>query len=89
MFGFTNFTVLAVAKAGNLTLEFALGLVEEVVINVTAAGAADAAEIVEDIPLNIVSKDQIITSTSLAVSSKLLQSNVVGLIAGATPNLFL
>lgn len=59
---------------------------EEVTFNVTAAHAA---EIPENSNLNLLPKDEIITSTSLAVSSKILQSNVVGLIAGARSNLFI
>jgi hypothetical protein len=92
VFGLKNFTGCAfMTKMGNCSFDFVIGIVEEVTLNVTAAGAANAAEIPENFNLNLVPKDQnqILHSASLAISSKTLQSNVVGLIAGATPNLFI
>lgn len=89
MFGFRNFTGVAfISKIGNFSIDFALGVIDEVSFNITSAGAANAAEIPENFNLNLVSKEKVITSTSLAITSNVLQSNVVGLIAGATPNLF-
>lgn len=89
MFGFRNFTGLAfMGKIVNITFEFAAGIVEEVTLNVTAANTANALEIQENFNLNLVTKDQIIISTALAVSSKILQINGFDLIAAPTPNLF-
>ena len=91
MFGIKNFTgVSFVGKIGKLSLEFTAGLVEELTFNITAVHAA---EIPQDITQNIsgkfISKDQIITTTSAVVSSKIVQTKVVDLIIGATPNLFI
>lgn len=87
MFGFKNFTGISfVGKVGQFGVEFAAEIVEEVTFNVTAANAA---EIPDNLNLNLISKDQIITTTSIAVSSKILENNIFGLIAGATPNLFI
>jgi hypothetical protein len=89
MFG-RNFTGLAfITRIGNVTLEFAVGLFEEITLNITTSGVANAAEIPENFNFNLLSKDQIITTTSVAVSSKIVQSNVFNLIAGAIPNLFI
>jgi hypothetical protein len=89
MFGFKNFTGRAfIGRIGNASFEFAVRVVEEVMFNVTPANPANALEILENFNLNLVSKDQIINSTSLVVTSKILQkTNVFGLIAGATSNL--
>jgi hypothetical protein len=90
MFGFRNFTGRAfIAKIGNVTFEFAVGIIEEVTLNITASGVANATEIPENVNLNLLSKDQVVTTTSVAIGSKIMQSNVFGLIAGATPNLFI
>ena len=90
MFGFRNFTGFSfVGKIGKFGVEFAAGAVEEITLNITSSAAANAAEIPDNLNLNLISKDQIITTTSLAVSSKIVKSNIFGLIAGATPNLFI
>lgn len=90
MFGLRNFTGRAfILKLGNVTFEFAAGVIEEISFNITGSSAANAAEIPENLNLNLLSKDQIITTTSLAVSSKIVQGNAFSLIAGATPNLFI
>ena len=94
MFAIKNFTGIAFfTRIGRHSVEFAAGMVEEITLNVTVAGAANAAELPENFNLNVLSKlpkDQIITSTSVAISSTILQkSNLVGLIAGATPNLLI
>lgn len=89
MFGFRNFTGISfVGKVGKFSIEFAAGVIEEVSFNITASGVANAAEIPETLNINLLTKEQIITTTSAAVSSKIVRSNVFGLIAGATPNLF-
>ena len=90
MFALRNFTGYAfLSRIGNVTFEFAVGIFEEVTFNITASKLANAAEIPENFNLNLLSKDQVITTASVAVSSKIVQSNVFGLIAGATPNLFI
>ena len=90
MFGFKNFTGTAfIARIANVTFEFAAGIFEDVTPNITPSRLANAAEIPENFNLNLLSKDQIITTTSVAVSSKIVQSNVFGLTAGVTPNLFI
>ena len=90
MFGFRNFTGFSfVGKIGKLGLEFTAGIVEEVTFNITGSAAAHAAEIPENINLKFISKDQFITSTSAVVSSKIAQTNLFDLIAGATPNLII
>ncbi len=70
-------------------VEFAAGIVEEITFNVTSSTVANAAEISENLNLNLSPKDQILATAVDAVGSKIIQSNVFGLIAGATPNLFL
>lgn len=86
MFGYRNFIGRAfIARIGDVSFEFAAGVLH----NITASRAANVAEIPENFNLNLLSKDQIITTTSVAVSSKIVQSNAFGLIAGATPNLFI
>jgi hypothetical protein len=90
MFGFKNFTGFSfVGKFGKYSMEFAAGVIEEVTFNITASGVANAAEIPENLNLNLPIKDQIIATASVAVNSKIVQSNVLGLIAGATPNLLI
>ena len=88
MFGSRNFTALSfVAKIKNFGIEFTIGIVEEVTFNITGSAVAHAAEVPENINVKFISKDQFITSTSVVVSSKIAQTNLFGLIAGATPNL--
>ena len=71
-FFFKNITKRAViAKIRNSSFEFVLRVVEEVTLNVTAPDVANATEIPTNITLNLLPKDQIITSTYLAVSSKI------------------
>ena len=70
-------------------VEFAAGIVEEITFNVRSSTVANAAEISENLNLNLSPKDQILATAVDAVGSKIIQSNVFGLIAGATPNLFL
>jgi hypothetical protein len=43
-------------------------VLEEITLNITASTAANAVEIPENFNLNLLSKDQIITTTSVAVS---------------------
>ena len=62
--------------------------IKEVTFNITSAGAANAAEIPENLNLNLPGKDQIIATASVGVASKIVESNGFGLIAGATPNVF-
>lgn len=82
MFGFRNFTGLSfIGKVGKVGVEFAAGFLEEMTLNVTAANAV---EISDNLNLNLISKDQFITSTSLAVSSKMVESSIFELISGAT-----
>ena len=89
MFGFKNFTGFSfVGKIGRVGFEFTAGIGEEVTFNITNIAAANAAEIPENSNLKLVSnfsKDQFITSTSVAAASKITGS----MVAGATPNLFL
>ena len=90
MFGFRNFTGFSfVGKIGKLGLEFTAGIVEEVTFNITGSAVANAAEIPENINLKLISKDQFITSTSAVVGSKIAQTKLFDVIAGATPNLFI
>ena len=90
MFGFRNFTGLSfVGKIGKHTVDFAVGFVEEVTFNVTGAAAANAAEIPDNFDITLISKDKLITSTSAVVSSRLLQTKVLDVIAAATPNLLI
>lgn len=92
MFGFRNlnFTGLSfVGKVGKFGLEFSAGIVEEVTFNITSAGAAHAAEIPTDINVEFISKDKLITTTSAVVSSKIVQTKLIDVIVGATPNLLI
>ena len=91
MFGYRNFTGFSfVGKIGKVGLEFTAGIVEEVALNITGgAAAAHAAEIPENINVKFISNDQFITSTSAVVSSKIAQTKLFDLIAGATPNLLM
>ena len=90
MFGFRNFTGFSfVGKIGKVGLEFTAGIVEEVTFNITGSAAAHAAEIPENINVKFISKDQFITTTSAVVSSKIAQTKLFDLIAGATPNLII
>ena len=90
MFGFRNFTGFSLVKnIGKFGLEFTVGVIEEVTFNITASAAPNAGEIPDNLNLNLISKDKFITTTSIAVSSKIVESNIFGLIAGATPNLFI
>ena len=89
MFGFRNRTWGVIISAKNGTLEFALGIVKEIALNLTGATAANAEQIPEGYNLisNLPVKDSIITSTSIAVGSKITQPAVFSLIAGATQNI--
>ena len=79
MFGFRNFTGRAfIGKVVNVIFQFFLGVVEEIIFNITQASATNAAEIPENFNLKLLLQDEIVTSTSLVVSSKLLQTNFVG-----------
>ena len=94
MFAFRNFTrnftgFSFVGKAGNLVFEFSAGIVEEVTFNITTGAIANAAEIPENINLKLISKDQFITATSAVVGSKIIQTKLFKVVAGATPNLFI
>ena len=90
MFGLRNFTGWTfVGKIGKLSIEFTAGVIEEVTFNITASSAANAAEIPKNLNLNLPSKDQIITATFVAVSSKTVKNNLVDLITGATLNRFI
>ena len=90
MFGFKNFTGFTfIGKVGKVGAEFTWGIVEEITFNITSAGAANAAEIPENLNLNLPAKDKIIATATTAIVSKNVQDNLVGLIAGATPNLFM
>ena len=90
MFGFRNFTgVSFVGRVGRIAVEFTAGVVEEVIFNITSSAVANSAEIPENINFKLISKDQFITSTSAVVGSKIPESKVFDLIAGATPNLFI
>ena len=84
MFGLRSFTgVSFVRKIGNFGVEFTAGLIEEVTLNITTPGAANAAEI------PFPAKDQMMITVSLGVGSKIVESNVLGLIAGTRPNLLI
>ena len=90
MFGFRNFTGYSfVAKIGKFEVEFTAGVLEEVTFNVTGSIAANAAEISDNFDFNLSVRDKLIASTSLTLSSKIIESNVCKLIAGATTNLFI
>lgn len=94
MFGFRNFTGAAfISKIGNFSIEFAFGVLEEVSLNITGSTAANAVDIPENFDLNLLGRDPIkdpmIKTACVAVSSKILTSNLINLIAGATPNLFI
>ena len=90
MFGFRNFTGFSfVGKVGKVGLEFTAGIVEEVTMNITGSAAAHAAEIPPNINVKFISKDQFITSTSAVVSSKIVQTKLLDVIVGATPNLLI
>ena len=90
MFGFRNFTGFSfVGKIGKVGLEFTAGIIEEVTFNITGSVVAHAAEVPENINVKFISKDQFITSTSAVVSSKILQTKLVDVIVGATPNLLI
>lgn len=90
MFGFRNFTGFSfVGRVGKGVFEFSAGIVEEVTFNITGSAVANAAEIPENINLKLISKDQFITSTSAVVGSKIAQTKLFDVIAGATPNLFI
>ena len=90
MFGSRNFTSFSfIGKIGIRGFEFTVGIIEEVSFNITQAAAAHAAEIPENMNVKFISKDQFITTTSAAVSSKIVQTKVFDLIAGATPNLII
>jgi hypothetical protein len=90
MFGLKNFTGFTfVAKLGNSSWAFAAGMVEEVTFNITAAGAANAAEIPENFNLKLDAKEKLLATASAGVGSKIGTSNLLSLIAGATPNLLI
>jgi len=90
MFGFRNFTGFSfVAKVGKYGLEFTAGIVEEVTFNLTNSAVSHAAEIPENINVKLISKDQLITSTSAVLSSKMVQTKLFDVIVGATPNLLI
>jgi hypothetical protein len=90
MFGFRNFTGFGfVGKIGKFGVEFTAGVIEKITLNITASAASNATEIPDNLNLNLISKDQFITTTSIAVSSKIVESNIFGLITGAKPNLFI
>jgi len=90
MFGFKNLTGFSfVGKIGKFGMEFTAGMIEEITFNITSAGAANAVEIPENFNLNLPAKDKIVATVTAGVVSKNVQSNLVGLIAGATPNLFI
>ena len=90
MFGLRNFTGFAfMAKVRNGTIEFAAGIIEEVTFNITGSAAAHAAEIPTDINVEFISKDKFITTTSAIVSSKIVQTKLIDVIVGATPNLLI
>jgi len=90
MFGIRNLTKLSfIAEVGRVTLEFSVGMLEEVTLNATSTGVANAAEIPQNMNVNVISKDQLITTTSALVSSKIAQTKLVDVIAGATTNLLI
>ena len=90
MFGFRNFTgVSFVGKVGKFGLEVTAGIVEEITFNITGSAAANATEIPSNINVKFISKDQFITSTSAIVSSKIVQTKLLDVIVGATPNLLI
>lgn len=92
MFGITNRTFIGfsfITKISKTGLEFAAGIVEEVTFNVTGAAAAHAAEIPPNMNVKLISKDQFITGTSAVVSSKIIQTKLLDVIVGATPNLLI
>ena len=90
MFGFRNFTGFSfVGKVGTLGLEFTAGMVEEVTFNLTSAAGAHAAEIPTDINVEFISKDKLVTTTSAVVSSTIVQTKLIDVIVGATPNLLI
>lgn len=90
MFGFRNFTGFSfLGKVGKFGLEFTAGIVEEVTFNITGSAAAHAAEIPTDINVEFISKDKFITTTSAVVSSKIVQTKLIDVIVGATPNLLI
>lgn len=90
MFGFTNFTGMSfIGKIGQFGLEFSVGIIEEVTLNITGSTVANAAEIPEKMNFKLISKDRVITSTSAVVGSKIAQTKLFDVIAGATTNLYI
>ena len=89
MFGLTNKTFTFLGRIGTFTFEFTAGVLEEVTLNVTGSAAANAAELPQNIDVNFISKDQLITTTSAVVSSKIAQTKLIDVVAGATTNLLI
>ena len=90
MFGFRNFTgITFIGKVGKLGLEFTAGVIEEITFNMTHSAAVNATEIPTDINIKLISKDQFISTTSAVVGSKILQTKLLDVIVGATPNLLI
>ena len=90
MFGFRNFTGISfVGKLGKFGLEFTAGILEEVTFNITGSAAAHAAEIPKNIDVKFISKDQFITTTSTVIGLKTVQTKLLDVIVGATPNLLI
>ena len=85
MFGIRNFTFIG--RAGKWGFEFTVGIIEEVTFNATSSAAAHATEIPQNIDVKLISKDRFITSTSTLVISKMAQTKLIDVIAGATTNL--
>ena len=88
MFGLSRKRVWGlIIKAGNVTLEFGYGIVEEVTNpNAPNPNPANAEEIPETYNLNfdIPAKERVIEKASLVCTSKLAQQSLVALIKGAT-----
>jgi hypothetical protein len=86
MFGYKNFTGFSfIGKIGKFSVEFSAGVVEEVVLNITTGVAVNAAEIPENLNLQLPATEKIVET----LGSKILQSHLIPLIAAATPNLLL
>lgn len=84
MFGIKkNVTWTFFTKVGNWSQDFVFGMVEEVSLNATSVPAANAMELPEKVT------NEIVRTTSLTLTSKVLNLDVFSLILGATPNLII
>jgi hypothetical protein len=84
---FTGYTFIT--KLGKFSIQFAAGVFEEITLNVTVVGSANGVEVPENLNFDLLSKDKIITISSMAITSRTVQSGLFNLIADATVNLLI